>query len=115
MEGPIKAGDVVIVNFPYIDVEGKYKPRPALVLATPSPFVCILAEITTSLLNRPHSIPLIESDFIEGQIQKPSRIRADVIFTLDIAQFKEKAGTVSETKLSEVLTALSTILYGEFH
>ncbi len=115
MEGPLNPGDVVIVNFPYTDDAEKYKPRPALVLASPNPFICILAEITTSLLLRPHSVPLFAQDFVEGRIRETSRIRADVIFTLDIKMFKEKVGSVSEAKLSEVLMALSEILYGRIN
>ncbi|MFI5202713.1 MAG: type II toxin-antitoxin system PemK/MazF family toxin [Candidatus Kapaibacterium sp.] len=116
MEGSIiRPGDVVTVKFPYIDEEEAYKNRPALVIATPHPMISILCEITTNLMDRPHTVSLSSEDFVEGGLRKRSVIRADVITTFHHKRLKERVGHVDESKLAEVLTAISAILYSEVH
>ncbi len=107
----IRPGDVVTVKFPYIEDEDGFKNRPALVIATPRPLVSILCEITTNLTNLPHTIRLSPEDFIEGSIRKHSIIRSDVIITMHNRRFKERVGTINPSKMSEVLKAISEILF----
>ena len=116
MEGSlIRPGDVVTVKFPYIDDEEIFKKRPALVVATPHPMISILCEITTNLMDRPHTVHLTPEDFIEGGLRKKSVIRADVITTFHHKRLKERVGHIDESKLAEVLTAISAILYSKVH
>src|ERR1035437_7092876 len=107
MEGPLK-GDVVRVAFPYLD-SGEFKNRPALVLARPTRNHVVLCQITSQLLSRVHSIPLLHHDFITGALSKPSRIRPDIIVTMDIRRINGIAGSVSLEKVNEVLKTIFAI------
>jgi mRNA-degrading endonuclease toxin of MazEF toxin-antitoxin module len=114
MEGLVtKPGDIVTVKFPYIDDEAGFKARPALVIASPVPNVSILCEITTNLMDRPHAIALTPNDFRDGNLRKQSVIRADVIVTMHNTRLKERAGSVTDAKLSEVLGVVTAILHGK--
>jgi len=111
----IRPRDVLTVKFPYLDDEEAFKHRPALVVTTRQPMISILCEITTNLMDRPHTVSLSNEDFVEGGLRKRSVIRADVITTFHHKRLKERVGRVDKSKLAEVLTAVSAILYSEVH
>lgn len=57
-----------------------------------------------------YSVPLDGSDFSSGGLNQASRIRPNRIFTADVAIVAYRAGTVSASKLNEVVDRLIEIL-----
>jgi mRNA interferase MazF len=81
--GPPSVGDVVIIPFPYSDLT-QSKHRPAL--------------------------PLNESDFASGGINRDSFIRGFKLFTGNEALILGVAGHLTHSKLSEVIGQLVEML-----
>ena len=101
-------GEVVVVPFPFSDLEGS-KRRPALVLIDlPGPDV-VLAAIT-STANEPNTVPLHETDFRIGKLKHPSFIHPTKLFTAKRSLFAGVAGTITEIKRKEVVAKLVQLL-----
>lgn len=81
MERFIK-GDIVVIPFPFSDLSG-FKRRPALVLADLQGDDIILCQITSQLASDKYAIAIKDSDFKLGNLNSPSNIRPNRIFTAD--------------------------------
>jgi mRNA interferase MazF len=102
-------GDVVVVPFPFSDLT-EAKRRPALVLAELDGEDRILCQITSQQFRDRYSVPINESDFEEGSLQKISNIRPNRIFTADCKIILYKAGSIKSDKIDEVLKKIIDIL-----
>ena len=102
-------GDVVVVPFPFSDLT-EAKRRPALVLAELDGDDRILCQITSQQFWDRYAIPINESDFEEGSLQKISNIRPNRIFTADCKIILYKAGHINSDKIDEVLKKIINIL-----
>lgn len=94
-------GDIVVVPFPFSDLS-YFKKRPALVLADLEGYDLILSQITSQNLYDSYSVRLLEDDFDEGTLNKPSNIRLNKIFTADENIILYKAARVSNEKIEEI-------------
>jgi mRNA interferase MazF len=96
------AGEVVIIPFPQTDlVVGKR--RPALVLVDLPGDDLVLCQITSRARSDGYSIPLDTGDFEQGQLNRPSFIRPQRLFTVEQRVILYSAGKVRRSKLDEVL------------
>jgi mRNA interferase MazF len=102
-------GDVVVVPFPFSDLT-EAKRRPALVLAELDGADRILCQITSQQFRDRYAIPINESDFEEGSLQKISNIRPNRIFTADCKIILYKAGHLKSDKIDAVLKKIIDIL-----
>jgi len=102
-------GDVVVIPFPFSDLSGS-KRRPALVLSDLQGQDIILCQITSKISNDSYSISLVNTDFINGSLPVESNIRPSRIFTADKNIIIKKAGTISESKMKNVILAVHTII-----
>ena len=102
-------GDVVVVPFPFSDLT-EAKRRPALVLAELDGVDVILCQITSRQFRDRYAVPLNESDFEEGYLQKISNIRPNRIFTADGKIILYKTGRIRSDKIDEVLKVIIDIL-----
>ncbi len=81
MARPVK-GDVVVVPFPFSDLSAS-KRRPALLVAELDGEDIILCQITSRIRTDRYSIGLESADFDLGQLNQPSNIRPNRLFTAD--------------------------------
>lgn len=107
MEKFIK-GDIVVIPFPFSDLS-TVKRRPCLVLAALMGADLILCQITSRKETVPYSIPLDDTDIVNGQLNVKSLIRPNRIFTADKNIIIRKVGTLNQTKLDEVRNKLFEI------
>jgi len=107
--GRFVKGDVVVLPFPFSDLSNSKK-RPAFVITNLQGDDLILCQITSQQHNDSDSISLISQDFINGNLNKPSYIRPNRIFTADERIISKKVGNVQSTKISEVITKLIQIV-----
>ena len=70
------------VTFPFSELS-QSKRRPALVLANLDGDDIILSQITSQAIYDSHAIKILENDFDDGTLNKPSNIRPNKIFTAD--------------------------------
>lgn len=103
MEGFVK-GDVVVLPFPFSDLSGSKK-RPAVVAANLKGGDVILCQITAARLDS-YSISLSTENFEKGSLNLASTIRPNRIFTADKSIILYKIGSLKESKVKEMESAL---------
>jgi mRNA interferase MazF len=86
------------------------KRRPALVVAPLEGDDIILCQITSHAREDSYSVRLEEGDFATGGLRLSSRIRPNRLFTADASIVLYRAGTISATKLDEVVARLIAII-----
>lgn len=102
-------GDIVVIPFPFSDLSGSKK-RPALVLADLQGDDIILCQITSQQTNDKYAIAIKDSDFKTGQLNAPSNIRPNRIFTADKNIIIKKAASLNETAVNAVIQEIFNIL-----
>lgn len=108
--GRFIAGEVVVVNFPFTNLEGS-KSRPALVLGD-SDYSddYILCEITSKNYDNRLAIELRQNDFNAGGLHLDCFIRPLVIFTLEKTLIKKSVGIVRNDILRQTVKESSEYL-----
>jgi mRNA interferase MazF len=115
-----RQGAIVLVPFPFTD-QSAAKRRPALVVSS-TKFNAghrdvVLAAITSHIdVDRDTvlEVDLAYPDIASGKILQPSVIKVAQLFTCEVSVIERQLATVTEAKLSEVLTGLS-VLFGQDH
>lgn len=107
--GAFVKGDVVVVPFPFSDLS-QSKRRPALVLASLAGDDVVLCQITSQRVRDQYAIPLEDSDFATGSLERSSNIRPNRLFTADGAIVAYQVGTLANYKISETTEAVVSIL-----
>ncbi len=110
--GKFIKGDGVVVPFPFSDLS-QSKRRPALVLANMDGDDIILSQITSQSIYDSHAIKILENDFDDGTLNKPSNIRPNKIFTADEGIILYKTGHINEAKIQEVTAKIVSIFTEE--
>lgn len=107
----VMKGDVVVIPFPYSDLS-RSKKRPALVAATIDGDDVILCQITGEMRLDRYSVGVTGEDFIEGNLDFPSIIRPNRLFTADTSVIIRKIGTIKKDKMKEVEKEIVGIFSG---
>ena len=99
-------GDVVVVPFPFTDLSSS-KVRPALVLsdsefngAGPDVVMCA---ITSRLVNAANSVIITAEDMEDGTLERPSRVKAAHLVTLEKNVIRRKVGRLRKETFSRVM------------
>ncbi len=108
MEKFIK-GDVVVLPFPFTDLSCSKK-RPALILSNIKGDDLLMLQITSQNVKDSYAIPLLETDFQSGTLQKNSNIRPNKIFTLDKKIILYKIGHLTNAKIDECVQKVCRII-----
>lgn len=92
-------GEIILIPFPFTNLKASKK-RPVLVLST-SEINQKLADfiscgITSNIQNMEHSILIDKNDLESGYLPKPSRIKTNVIFTLEKSSAIKSLGKIKE-------------------
>ena len=101
----------MVLPFPFTDLSGR-KRRPALVLEQLEGDDVILCQITSKATSDKYAIALRLRDFESGGLKGDSNIRINRLFTADSRIISYRAGTVTRSKLEEVLKGVRT-LFGD--
>lgn len=98
-----RAGDVIVVPFPYSDRLAQ-KRRPALVVSNDSLHALglIWAVMITSAKNSSHPQDFFLSDLARAGLSSPSIIRPSKIACLEPSRILRVAGTVSDIETTEI-------------
>lgn len=102
-------GDVIVLPFPFTDLSTT-KRRPALILADIKGDDYIMLQITSQNIRDIYAIPLSDSDFQSGSLQKNSNIRPNKIFTLSDELILYKIGHLSHNKIEECVKKVCNII-----
>lgn len=109
----LKQKDLVLLPYPYSNLHDQ-KVRPALVMSNESfnkrSPDCIVVPLTSVIKDDPSSILISQSDMDEGNLIRPSRIRADKIFNVEKKLIKMKIGSVNHIVFAKVREEVIKIL-----
>ena len=108
----MKAGDIILIRFPYTDLE-KGKLRPALVVAlAPGTHADLLLALITSRTYQaiPDFDEIIgknDNDFNKTGLKVKSVVRLARLVTVESSIINARLGEISETRLREVKSRLA--------
>ena len=101
----LKQKDIVLLPYPFSDQE-ESKVRPALVVSNDSfnrkSEDIIVVPLTAIIKDEPHSILISQEDLSSGKLLKPSRIRADKIFTIHKSLVIMEIGSVNNKTFEKI-------------
>jgi mRNA interferase MazF len=109
---PLLQGEIVLVPVPFTDLTSSRR-RPVIVLsnnvyqATTADFVGVA--MTSNLKQEPYSFEITSADLAAGSLQRPSRVRADKIYTLSQGIVVARFGRVSAVVLDRIRQELATL------
>jgi len=93
-------GDLVVLDFPFPDGSGS-KRRPAVIVAELEGRDCIFCSITRSRSDK-YSVDLSNSEMDGGRINTESKIRPNLLFTMEKRRIDYRIGHLKEAKIKEV-------------
>ncbi|OCQ92468.1 growth inhibitor PemK [Oscillatoriales cyanobacterium USR001] len=102
-------GDVVVTLFPYSDLS-QTKLRPALVVAVLPGENVIVCQITSQAIINRYVISITNTDFTIGSLSRDSKIRPEIIHTIERSVIGYKVGSLKPEKVEEVIKKLIEIL-----
>lgn len=101
----INQKEVVLLPYPFSNFEGM-KVRPALVASNEffnkKSADCIMVPLTTVIKDEPYSIIIDNKDMDSGELVKPSRVRADKIFSVEKNLVIMKIGTINNKTFEKI-------------
>ena len=105
----VEQKDLVLLPYPFTDLENS-KIRPALVVSNEAfnkkSRDRIMIPLTSVLNDVPHSIFITQESLQSGKLVKPSRIRADKIFSVEQGKIILKIGRLKDPVFDKVKTEL---------
>ncbi|TAE15166.1 MAG: type II toxin-antitoxin system PemK/MazF family toxin [Bacteroidetes bacterium] len=101
-----KQGDIVIVPFPFTDLETK-KTRPAVIVSTKGNFV--LVPITSRMKFDEYFLPIRDED-VTTPLEKQSSLKINMIATIDEDKIITKISELKKPALEVVLESVKSIL-----
>ena len=103
-----KRGDIVLVLFPFTDLSSA-KRRPALVVS-PDAFNAFMQDVVlaaiTSRIPDGSAIAIGPNDCIDGQLPKPSAVKAAKLFTIHSTLVVKKICSLRPEKLEDTLESI---------
>ena len=91
--GPLAAGFVVLVRFPFSDLSGT-KLRPAVVVADAGRGDWVLCQVTSKSYADVNAVGINESDFAQGSLRLTSFARPGKLFTANAGLVEGNLGVL---------------------
>lgn len=104
-----KPGDLVLIPFPFSDLQSTKK-RPVMVLTPPDRHADFIGLAITTVEQQHHAFHMGAADLLEGALPKPSWIRLDKVFTLSESSIVKTFGTLSPQTVQRVLQGLCAVV-----
>jgi len=102
--------EIVLLPYPFSSLK-ENKIRPALIISN-NKFNrkskdCIMVPLTAVIKDEPYSILINQKDLFSGNLIRPSRIRADKIFSVEKNLIKMRIGIINNKVLRSVKKEIS--------
>ncbi len=108
MERLIK-DDIVVIPFPFTDLSSAKK-RPAIILADIKGNDYLMIQITSKNIKDNYSVPITNSDIINGNFNHNSNAKPNKIFTLNKNIVSYKIGSLSNEKMEILINKVIEII-----
>ena len=110
--GPLAAGQVVLIPFPFSDLS-RSKLRPALLLAPSGRNDWIACQITSNPYGDPRAITLYQEAFAEGSLQRVSYVRPGKLFTAHESLVVAIPGTLGREVVERIRDSVIAVIREE--
>ena len=107
--GPLAAGQVVLLPFPFSDLTGS-KHRPAVLLADAGKGDWIACQITSNPYADRRAIGLEDDAFDEGGLERVSYVRPGKLFTANAQLIRSVRGTLRQDVFKELREAVVNMI-----
>ena len=107
--GPLAAGAVVLVPFPFSDLS-RSKLRPAVALAGISRDDWVLCQVTSNPFGDERAITLTDASFAAGSLEMVSYARPGKLFTANTGLVAEQAGILKAEDFNRLIDAVVRLL-----
>lgn len=101
----LRQKEIVLLPYPFSNLEGK-KVRPVVIISNDKlnekSDDCIAVPLTSVLKEEPYSIEINQMDLMSGKLIKPSRVRADKIFTVEKRLTIMKIGIINNHAFEKI-------------
>lgn len=109
----VQQKEIVLLPYPFSDLEGT-KVRPAIVVSNNifnrKSDDCIMVPLTTVIKDEPYSVIINQEDLTSGKLLKPSRVRADKIFTVEKDLIMMKICVINDKTFEKIKGEIVKIL-----
>ena len=109
----IKQKSIVLLPYPFTDLEGT-KVRPAIVISNDDfnrkSDDCIMVPLTTVIKDEPYSVLITQENLSSGKLLKPSRVRADKVFTIEKRLVMMEIGTINDGTFKKIKSEFAKVL-----
>jgi mRNA interferase MazF len=107
-----KQGDIVLIPIPFTDLSSQ-KRRPVIVISNDaynrSGADVVVVALTSSLSSGPYSFTISSAELALGNLQRPSTVRVDKVYTLAKSLIVKEFGRVKPQVLTEIQTRLADL------
>lgn len=104
----ISVSDVVLVRFPFSDLQG-YKLRPALVLAKTAHADFVLCQITSRPFADDMAVEITSDDFERESLNRTSYVRVAKLFTANDSIITRQVGQLKPQAVRKIRTGLAQL------
>lgn len=105
--------DIVLLSVPFSNLEGG-KVRPGLIVSNDNlnnkSNDCIIAPMTSVIKDEQYSVFIDQKNLSSGKLKKPSRIRADKIFSVEKSCIQMCIGTINSKTFEAVKKEIIKLL-----
>ena len=105
----VKQKEIVLLPYPFTNLR-ETKVRPAIIISNDhfneKLDDCIMIPLTSVIKDEPYSVLVSQEDLSSGELIRPSRVRADRIFTVEKNLVIMKIGTVNNSIFDKIKSEL---------
>ena len=107
-----KPGDIVLIPVPFTDLSS-HRRRPVIVISNEAynqkTTDIVVVAMTSNPIEVDYSITITSSDLVQGQLNRPSKVRVDKIYTLSQSLVVKKFGQVNAKTLDKICDLLHNL------
>jgi len=107
-----KPGDIVLIPVPFTDLSSK-RQRPVIVISfeayNQKTTDIVVVAMTSNPIDVDYSLPITSYDLVQGQINRPGKVRVDKIYTLSQSIVIKKFGQVDTKTFDKIRSLLQSL------
>ncbi len=107
-----KAGDIVLIPVPFTDLSSQRR-RPVIVISNEAynqkTTDIVVVAMTSNPIEVDYSFTITSYDLVQGQLNRPGKVRVDKIYTLSQSIVVKKFGQVDGKTLDKIRRLLQSL------
>jgi mRNA interferase MazF len=109
----LRQGELVLIPVPFTDLSAQ-KRRPVIIISSTAynrnSRDMLVVAVTSNLTSLPFSFTISNQDLVNGNLNKPSVVRSDKIYTLEQTLIVKRLGLVKQSVIDHIFQLVQEIL-----